>query len=284
VSIHTDHLRHVVGQYFTGSVSSLIVLFSISFSRNLFAGSLLSIKDPDALRQAAFNATRDVADARWDNGAYGWVTDHIAITRAFVNVEFAGINAVDQVTLTHWLANGAGKERPFAFARDFWFSAMIWCSRAGEFPERAEALLREMTPEQFGFAQEFCGKVQESLDDPAYHDAAADMCKQPPDDADLFQMTKFHIVFPDDDSEEESYDGNAPDPFMALSAVRKGNILHKHLAPIMSKGNPFETDALDRMVQVYVAQDAGIQQYAQDQARQTEAFALKNLYDWPRDA
>jgi hypothetical protein len=284
VSTELDHLRHAAAHYFAGSISSLVTLFSISFSRQLFPKALLPIADPDALRQAAFNATRDVKDARWDEAAYGWIIDDDAITRAFVNTEAAALNPQDQAALAHWLGNGMGRERQYDFARDFWFSAMIWAQRAGEFPDRAEALLRVITPEQLGFAQEFCAAVREALDDPAYHDAAADMCKQPPDDTDLFQMTKFHLIFPDDDSEEDAYEDYAPDPFLIFGAIRDGNILRRHLAPIVAKGNLFETDALDRMVQVYVATDPGIQEYQQDYARQTEAYALRNLYHWSRDA
>jgi hypothetical protein len=284
VSTEVDHLRHVASQYFSGSISNLVTLFSISFAPKLFDTALLKIADPHALRQAAFNATRDVEDARWDEAAYGWITDHDAITRAFVNTEFAQLNPRDQASLTHWLANGTGRERPYDFPRDFWLSSMIWAQRAGEFPDRAEALLRAITPEQLGFVQEFCAKVREAQDEPAYHDAAAKMCNQAPDDTDLFQMTKFHIVFPDDDADEDVYDEYAPDPFLIFGAIRDGNILRKHLAPIVSKGNLFETDALDRMVQVYVAQDEGLQQYQQQYAHQTESFALRNLYDWSRDA
>ena len=284
MSINVDHLRYVAEQYFTGKVSSLVMLFSISFARGLFDKALLRVSDPDALRQAALEATRDVADARWDNAVHGWVTDHQAIAARFVTIGFARLNPADQVAITRWLAHGSGRDHDVGFARDFWFSAMIWCSRAGEFPDRAAALMHVITPEQFGFAQEFCVTVRAALDDPAYHDAAADMCRQPPDDTDLFQMTKFHMVFPDDDSDEDTYDGDAPDPFMAFGEVRKGNILQAALAPIMARGNIFQTDALDRMVQVFVAQDAGLQQYSQDQARQIEAYALRNLYDWSRDA
>lgn len=284
MSTNEDHLRHVASQYSAGMVSGLVILFSISFARGLFDKALFKVTDPGTLRAAAFNATRDVTDTRWDDAAYGWVTDHAAVAARFVNTEFAQLPPADQVSLTHWLANGFGRERHYDFARSFWMSAMIWAKRAGEFPERAEALLGVITPDQLGFAQDFSTKVLEALGDPAYHDAAADMCHQPPDDADLFQMTKFHIVFPDDDSEEDAYDGTAPDPFMALSAVRQGNILRQHLAPIVAKGNLFETDALDRMVQVYVAQDAGLQQYSAEYVRETQAYALRNLYDWPRDA
>jgi hypothetical protein len=284
VSTNTDHLRYVASQYFSGKVASIVALFSISFSKDLYDKALLRITDPGALRQAAFNATQNVADARWDDAAYGWVTDYVSIARNFVNTEFAQLPPQDQVSFTHWLANGFGREQDYDFARNFWHAALIWAKRAGEFPERAAALLHVITPEQLGFAMEFSAKTLEAFQDPAYHDAAADMCKQPPDDTDLFQMTKFHIIFPDDDSDEDAYDGTAPDPFMALGLIRDGNILRRQLAPIVAKGNLFETDALDRMVQVYVAQDAGLQQYSPDHARQTDAYALRNLFDWSRNA
>jgi hypothetical protein len=284
VSTNVEHLRQVAGQYFAGNIQSLVTLGSISFSPKLFDKAMLKLTDADAFRQACFNATRDVEDARWDDAAYGWVIDDPAIARAFVNAEYARLNPADQMALLNWLADGAGRDRAFDFARDFWFSAAIWAQRAGEFPERAEALLQAMTPEQLGFAQEFCAKLRAALDDPAYHEAAAGLCKMPPDDTDLFQMTKFHIVFPDDDTDEDAYDEYAPDPFMALGLVRNGNILRAQLAPIVAKGNPFEIDALDKMVQVFVAQDQGLQQYSPDFARQTEAYLLRNLYDWSRHA
>ncbi len=282
-TLNTD-FRQVAGRYFASTLSDLVTLFSISFSQTLFKGALLDVQDADALRKACLLATEGVPDAVWDDSAWGWVTDYQTMTRRFVTDTFGHLPAQDQAAFMQWLDNGLGRESPFEFPRKFWIDAMIWASRAGEFPERADALLQVITPEQLGFARQICTDVLQARADPAFHDAAAAMCKQPPDATDLFQMTKFHIIFPDDDADADAYEDYAPDPFLTLGAIRNGNILRRHLAPIVAKGNPFEWDALDRMVQTYVATDPGVQDYQQDDARQTEAYALCNLYRWPRDA
>jgi hypothetical protein len=284
VSANIPRLRQMVAQYHAWRISSIVILFSFSYAHQLFDGLLLQIKDKAALRMACLNATQDTPDAYWDDNVHSWITDNAAITRNFVETQFADLPAEDQDAFCRWLEDGHGRELQYDFARDSWFRAMIWADRSHEFPDRMEALMQHMSAEQFSFMQAFCKAYRDAANDTAYFDTCAAMCKMQGDEMDLFQLTKFHVIFPDDDQEEDEVNFFERDPFQTADMVRDGNLLRRALTPIVRKGNPWEIDALDQMVLAYVAvTDHPIQ--SRSLAANTDALRVMHLYDWStRDA
>ncbi|MGL5010413.1 MAG: hypothetical protein ACRC6I_11060 [Paracoccaceae bacterium] len=283
MSANIMRMRRMAEEYMAGRISSLVILFSFSYAADLLDGFLLRIKDKAALRLACLKATEDTPDAYWDENAYWWITDDAAITRNFIEEQFATLSAEDQDSFCRWLENGHGRELRYDLARSFWFSAMIWAGRSHEFPDRMEAMTARMSPEQIGFALDFCKAYDKAALDMVLLDACAEVCKLPGDDMDLFQMTKFHVVWPDDDAEEDEVNFFERDPFQNAHSVRDGNVLRRQLAPIIAKGNPWEIDALDQMVRSYVETESHSRELAVN-VGQTEAYAAANLYHWSRDA
>lgn len=254
--------------------ADLVVLFALSLPYRLSPHLGLRLDAPQQFRAACHAATRAVGDARFGANVRGWLYDHDGVVQAFARQALPSVAPADAARFCAWLEDGYCQHLDPFFARIAWHKALRWILLKPD-------AVRVLEPKTYDRARAFAQGLQEALDDPA-HAAAADRVQtEPGDELDALLQTKFHLVFLDDDMEDEE-DPMVHSPLVWVEDIREGNLLRRHLAPL--RGDGAAVAALEALLRAFLDRGPAGPRLAALAAERFEALRVAALFDWSRDA